>query len=87
VAYNFRILLNQNSESLHLNLTGDFDGSSAHALLNTIKRYSRKTNRVFIHTGGLIDVHPFGRAVFRDHLPEIGPLPGGFILAGEKLAV
>ena len=87
MACNFRILLHQNSESLHLNLTGDFDDSSAHELLNTITRYSRKTNRVFIHTGGLKDVHPFGKAVVRDHLPEIEPMPGGFIFTGDKLAL
>jgi len=87
VACNFRILLHQNSEILHLNLTGDFDGSSAHELINTIQKYSRKTSRIFIHTGGLKDVHPFGRAVFRDHLPEIDHLPVGVILTGEKLAI
>jgi hypothetical protein len=78
--------LHQNSESLHLNLTGDFDGSSAHELLNTIKRYSRKTNRVFIHTNGLKEVHPFGEAVFKKDFPEIDRKPRGFIFTGDKLA-
>ena len=86
MACNFRILFHQNSDSVHLKLTGDFDGSSAHELLNTIRTCSRNANRLFIHTDGLKDVHPFGKAVFQSNLSDIDPLPGGFVFTGEKLA-
>jgi anti-anti-sigma regulatory factor len=86
MACNFKILSHQNSESIHLNLRGDFDGSSAHELLNTLKTYSRNGNRVFIHTDGLRDVHPFGKAIFQKNFSEVEKRSGGFIFTGEKLA-
>jgi anti-anti-sigma regulatory factor len=84
MACNFRILFHQNSESIHLKLTGDFDGSSAHELLNTIKTCSRNVNRIFIHTDGLKDVHPFGRAVFHKNFQELNKPDTKFIFTGEN---
>ena len=86
MAYNFRILIHQNSESVHLKLTGDFDGSAAHELLNAINTCSRNTDKIIIHTDGLKEVHPFGKAVFQSHFSGIESLPGGFIFTGEKLS-
>jgi len=40
MASNFRIFLQQNSDNLHVKLSGDFDGSSAHQLINMIKNYN-----------------------------------------------
>jgi hypothetical protein len=84
MACNFRILLYKNSESVHLNLTGDFDGSSAHELLNTIRSCSRNVNRVFIHTNGLKDVHPFGEAVFRNHFRDVDKTDISLVFTGEN---
>ena len=86
MACNFRILFHQNSENIHLKLMGDFDGSSACELINTIRTCARNANRVFIHTDGLKDVHPFGEAVFQNNLSEIDPRTGLFIFTGDKLA-
>jgi hypothetical protein len=86
MACNFRILTHQNSESVHLKLMGDFDGSSACELLNALKTYSNRANRVFIHTDGLKDVDVFGKLVFQSDFSEISPQPGGFVFTGEKLA-
>ena len=36
MASNFRILSHETRDSLHLKLTGDFDGNSAHELINTL---------------------------------------------------
>lgn len=47
MATNFRISVHRNSENLHLRLMGDFDGTSAHELLNVLKRYVNRTSRVF----------------------------------------
>ncbi|MCF8143630.1 MAG: hypothetical protein K9N21_06885 [Deltaproteobacteria bacterium] len=86
MAYNFRILTHQNSENVHLKLMGDFDGSSACELLNALKTYSNRANRVFIHTDGLKDVDVFGKLVFQSDFSEISQQPGGFVFTGEKLA-
>ena len=83
MACNFRILLHHNSDSVHLKLIGDFDGSSAHELLNTIKTYSTNANKVFIHTGGLKAVHPFGKAVFHNNFNDVNKQDVFFIFTGE----
>jgi len=38
MANNFRISVHRSSENLHLKLMGNFDGISAHELLNVLKR-------------------------------------------------
>jgi hypothetical protein len=39
MASNFKIFSLETRDSLHLKLDGDFDGNSAHELLNTLKKY------------------------------------------------
>jgi len=68
MAQNFRVVVHQNSENLHLRLEGDFDGSSAHELLNTLEERCRFASRAFIHTNGLKQVDPFGLSVFHANL-------------------
>jgi len=65
MASNFRIFSHQNSENLHLKLMGDFDGSSAYELINTLGKYNGNGGKVFIHTCALSSVHPFGLEVFQ----------------------
>lgn len=65
MASNFRIFCHQNSDNLHLKLIGDFDGSSAYELIDTLKKYSDIAKRVFIHTCSLSSVHSFGLDVFQ----------------------
>ena len=73
MAVNFRITVHQNSDNLHLRLDGDFDGSSAYLLLNTIEKRCRLASKAFIHTSGLRRIDPFGSSVFRNHLDELKP--------------
>lgn len=81
---NFRILVHRNSENLHLQLLGDFDGSSAHQLINTLKNYGRGTVSVFIHTSNLHHVHPFGRDIFHGNLHQLNnTLFGNIVYTGE----
>ena len=65
MASNFRIFSHQNSKNLHLKLMGDFDGSSAYELINTLEKYHGNGGKVFIHTCALSSVHPFGLEVFQ----------------------
>ena len=64
MASNFRILIHRNSDNIHLDLIGFFDGNSAFELINTLKDKCSDVNKVFIHTNKISDVHPFGRGVF-----------------------
>ncbi len=71
MAHNFRVVVHQNSESLHLRLEGDFDGSSAYELLNALEERCRLASKAFIHTNGLRQIDPFGSSVFRNHLGDL----------------
>jgi anti-anti-sigma regulatory factor len=84
MASNFRIVIHQNSDSLHLKLMGDFDGSSAHELLNTMRSHCVVVNKIFIHTSGLKAIHPFGRAVFQRNLSSLGKQAASLIFTGEN---
>jgi anti-anti-sigma regulatory factor len=71
MAQNFRVRFNRNSDSLHLHLEGEFDGSSASVLANTLASHCNGSGRIVVHTDGLTSLHPFGLAVFQDHLPRM----------------
>jgi hypothetical protein len=73
MATNFKISLHQNSDNLHLRLDGDFDGSSAYELLNTLGKRCRFVSRAFIHTNGLRHIYPFGTSLFRSHFCDLKP--------------
>jgi hypothetical protein len=49
----FRIAIQRSSDTLHLKLIGEFDGRSAHELLNTIQKNRNGASRIFIHTSSL----------------------------------
>jgi anti-anti-sigma regulatory factor len=83
MATNFRISVHRNSENLHLKLKGDFDGISAHQLLDILRRYSHRTSRVFIHTSCLGDIHPFGLSVFHNHLEVLKGKSRELVFTGE----
>ncbi len=82
MASNFKISLNRNNNSLHLNLMGDFDGSSAFELINTLKEHNGNSVKIFINTGGLSSLHPFGLDVFQKNC-TINKLCRGLIFIGE----
>jgi hypothetical protein len=71
MASNFRIYMHRNSDSLHLKLAGDFDGTSAFELLDMMKRNGAGLRKVFIHTSDLKTIHPFGLHVFEKSLSDL----------------
>jgi len=84
MATNFRVFAHRNSENLHLKLIGDFDGTSAHELLNVLKRYCHRTSRIFIHTSCLRNIHPFGRNVFHNNLDVLKGQSVKLVFTGEN---
>jgi len=44
---------------------GDFDGSSAHQLINILKGQNGNVSKIFIHTCNLSSMDPFGLEVFQ----------------------
>lgn len=71
MAMNFKIFQHKNKNSVHLALDGDFDGSSAHELINILKSCGPDVNQVFINTNGLKSIHPFGQVVLYRNLSGI----------------
>ena len=71
MASSFRIVMQENNDNLHLRLIGDFDGSSAFELLDVLKNRAHAVQKVFIHTSGLGEVHPFGLGVFEKRACEL----------------
>jgi len=64
MASNFKIQIHKNSDNIHLNLIGFFDGNSAFELINILNDKCKDAQKVFIHTSKISDIHPFGRDVF-----------------------
>ena len=82
MALNFKIICHKNSENLHLKLMGDFDGSSAYELINTLKKYNGNAGKVFVDTCSLLSVHPFGLDVFQKNF-SIKRLCHGLTFTGK----
>jgi hypothetical protein len=70
MAVNFKIYRrrSKSKNSVRLALDGDFDGTSAHELINALASCDRGVDRVVIDTKGLKAVHPFGQAVLQRNL-------------------
>jgi anti-anti-sigma regulatory factor len=83
MASNFRVLVHRNCDNVHLKLIGDFDGSSAHELINLLKDSVGKSGRIFIHTNQLRRVHPFGQSVFNNNLDFLNGEREQVVITGE----
>ena len=68
MSLNFQIYSFKNRENLHLELAGDFDGSSAFELINEILEHGKSFYEIFIDTHNLKSVHPYGREVFQKRI-------------------
>ena len=65
MASNFQLFQIPNRDSLHIHMHGDFDGTSAHELINALKKQNRDCYTVFIDTNDLNQIYTFGIAVFQ----------------------
>ena len=71
MASDFQIFSLKTQNSLHLKLTGDFDGSSAHELMNTLTKHGTGFGDIYIDTDNLKSIHPFGIDVLQKNLNGI----------------
>ena len=84
MASNFQIFTFSMVNSLHLQLYGDFDGSSAHELLNTLIDNGKDFFEVFIDTNDLKTIYPFGEEVFQKKLGIFSQKFNNLIFIGEN---
>jgi len=59
----FKILSRRNGTNLNLDLSGDFDGTSAYELLYFLDKTCCACDQVFINTDRLKKVYPFGQEI------------------------
>jgi len=83
MASDFKIFVHRNSDNLHLRLIGDFDGTSAHEVLNALKTTFPRASNVFIHTNCLKHIDPFGRNEFLRDLAQFKKEPLRLVFTGE----
>lgn len=86
MASNFKIIIHQNEDDLYLNLIGDFDGSSAWELFNSLKEHSCGISRIFINTRYLNLIYPFGKRILQKNLCDFVGKYVRVIFTGEKAA-
>jgi anti-anti-sigma regulatory factor len=83
MAMNFRIFHLRSSNSVHLTLDGDFDGTSAYELLNTLSACGKDVDQIFINTNGLKSIHPFGQVVLYRNISDLGSGTLNLVFLGE----
>ena len=83
MASNFRIYRYQTRDSLHLKLDGDFDGSSALELINTLEEHGVGFHQILIDTNDLKTIYPFGRSVFQKNFGRFNKKGNCLIFVGE----
>lgn len=86
MAKNFKVSTYTNGGALYLKLRGDFDGISAHELLDMLKREGARYPKIFIDTGGMVDIHPFGVDVFKSYFDRLKGSSAEFVFTGENAA-
>jgi len=84
MASNFQIYSFKTRESLHLKLTGDFDGNSAYELINTLTKHGKGLFEIFIDTNELTTIHPFGRDVLQKNLRSSNRLFRNLVFIGKN---
>ena len=65
-------------------MDGDFDGNSAHELINTLIEHGVGLYQIFIDTNDLESVHPFGREVFQRNLARMNKELSDLIFIGQN---
>ena len=85
MANNFHIFTHKTTETLHVKLTGDFDGSSASELINALSDNQNRYYQIFINTTELDNIHPFGQEVLQNRLSEFNDQGSGVIFIGRNL--
>lgn len=86
MALNFRMSVRRSKVGLNLRLIGDFDGASAHELLNVLAERCHGLRKAVINTEGLQRVYPFGVDTFHKNLHVLKVAPCGLVFIGEKAA-
>lgn len=84
MACNFRMNRKKKNKNLHLWLKGDFDGSSAHELLNCLRDDCSGFHQVVIHTDYLKKIIAFGCVIFQTNYTGSSSQSGLVVFSGKN---
>jgi hypothetical protein len=84
MAANFKIAIHRMSGSLELKLAGDFDGTSACELLNTLSERCDGVDSVLVNTSRLKEIYPFGQDTFHNNLYRLKKKAIRLVFTGKK---
>lgn len=65
MSVNFNVEIRQHEGNLHVRPEGDFDGSAAWELIHSLYEHYNGEGSVYIDTGKINDLCPFGVSTFR----------------------
>ena len=68
---NFKLISYRKNDDLHLKLRGDFDGSSAFELINTLSENKADLRKIIVDTSDLTTIHSFGKHVFEKKIGKV----------------
>ena len=84
MASNFQIFRHRTKDTLHLKLEGDFDGSSALELINTLEEHGVDFHQISIDTNDLETIYSFGRNVFQKNIGRFNKKRNRLVFVGEN---
>jgi len=84
MASNFHVFSYKTRDTLHLRLSGDFDGTSAFQLLKTLKKQKAGFDQIFIDVNNLKTIYPFALEVFQKEMNSYDQKTDNFIFLGKN---
>ena len=84
MASNFGIAIDRNSDGFGLNLSGDFDATSAYELIYAIKKLPEETVKIYIYTNALKTIHPFGMDIFHKFMRSLNGQSAKIVFTGNN---
>jgi anti-anti-sigma regulatory factor len=84
MASNFHVFSYKTRDTLHLRLSGDFDGTSAFQLLETLKKHNAGLDKIFIDVNNLKTIYRFALEVFQKEIYNYDQKPDNFIFLGKN---
>lgn len=79
----FELSSHRTNDILHLQLVGEFDGSSACELIKKIREDGSGASKILVDTTGVQSVHPFGKIVLQNSLGQVSRKLIGLTFTGR----
>jgi hypothetical protein len=80
----FQIVASLESNALHLQMRGEFDGSAACDLIRMLEDGRETAPQVLVDTTDLSSIHPFGKTVFDHRIGRLSKTTPGLLFIGKN---